>query len=148
MKLPRILSRLLGRREGDADDREVQDLRAAFASRYHNFKLLLTANNKALEIMSELEKALEGTQPFGMNFVRSRATAVTVTVFRIIKHMDELAPGKYTELYTRFRHIEAAIQDALTMSILPVEGALVAPLKDVDRTMIDQVGAKWPISES
>jgi pyruvate,water dikinase len=142
MKLPRILSRLLRRREENGEDQEVLDLRAAFASRYHNFKLLLTANNKALEIMSELEKALEGSQPFGMNFVRSRATAVTVTVFRIIKHLDELAPGKYTELFTRFRHIEAAIQDALTMSLPAVEGPLVAPLKDVDRTMTDQVGGK------
>ncbi len=142
MKLPRILSRLLRRREGDTEDQEVLDLRAAFASRYHNFKLLLTANNKALEIMSELEKALEGAQPFGMNFVRSRATAVTVTVFRIIKHLDELAPGKYTELYSRFRHIESSIEEALTTSLAPVEGPLVAPLKDVDVTMVDQVGGK------
>jgi len=120
----------------------VKDLRAAFATRYHNFKLLLTANNKALETMSELEKALEGGQPFGMNFVRSRATAISVTVFRIIKHLDELTPGKYTELYDRFKYIEGAITDALTTSLLNPEGPLVIPLRDVDRTMADQVGNK------
>ena len=48
----------------DDQQSSLQDLRAAFAARYHSFKLLLTANNKALEIMSDLEKALEGARPF------------------------------------------------------------------------------------
>ncbi len=142
MKLSQLLSRLLRRRAGNGHDKQVQDLRAAFSTRYHNFKLLLTANNKALEIMSELEKALEGLQPFGMNFVKSRATAACVTVFRIIKHLDELAPGKYTELFDRFKHIEASIKEALTMNWIPQEGPLVVSLRHVDKSMADQVGNK------
>ena len=142
MKLFQLLMQLFRRRAGTGDDQEVQDLRAAFATRYHNFKLLLTANNKALEIMSELEKALEGGQPFGMNFVRSRATAVSVNVFRIIKHLDELAPGKYAELYDRFKHIEASIKEAVTVDFPSTEGPLVIPLRNVDKTMADLVGNK------
>ncbi|MDQ1238432.1 MAG: pyruvate, water dikinase [Thermodesulfobacteriota bacterium] len=143
MNLPRILSKLF-RRHGDLPgDVEVQDLRAAFASRYHNFKLLLTANNKALEIMSELEMALEGGRPFGMSFVKSRCTAVSVNVFRIIKHLDELAPKKYTELYNRFKTIEARVQSDLTARQVHLRtDELVLPLQKIDKNMSDQVGNK------
>ena len=80
----------------------VGDLRKEFAHRYHNFRLLLTANNKSLEIMTDLEKALEGSQSFGMSFVRANCTAVAVNVFKIIKHLNGLSPGKYTELFSSF----------------------------------------------
>jgi hypothetical protein len=42
----------------------AEDLRNAFKARYHNFQLLLSANNKTLELMSEMEQALHGNQPF------------------------------------------------------------------------------------
>jgi len=143
MNLPQIISKLFRRRADRSPDAEVQDLRAAFASRYHNFKLLLTANNKALEIMSELEEASNGGRPFGMSFVRSRCTAVSVNVFRIIKHLDELAPSKYTELYNRFKIIEARVQAELASKQTHSRtDQLVIPLQHVDKLMADQVGNK------
>jgi pyruvate,water dikinase len=131
-----------GRREGQDSYANVQELRAAFASRYHNFKLLLTANNKALEIMSDLEKALEGNQPFGMSFVRSACTAVSVTVFRIIKHLDALAPGKYADLQERFSIIQDLINKTLVQKRFPKGDQLVFSLRSINRNMADQVGNK------
>jgi pyruvate, water dikinase len=120
----------------------LQDVRAAFASRYHNFKLLLTANNKALEIMSDLEKALDGTQPFGMSFIKSNCTAISVNLYKIIKNLDELAPGKYGELYSRFKTIRDAIDRNLVQKKLPKGDKLVLPFRSIDSTMVDQVGSK------
>jgi pyruvate,water dikinase len=117
-------------------------LRAAFRARYHNFKLLLNANNKALEIMSEMEETLRGSRPFGMSFVRAHATAISVNVFRIIKNLDELAPKQYLELYSRFREIQDRINQVLTQRDLPLADRLVYPLEEVDKTMADQVGCK------
>jgi len=120
----------------------VEELRTAFKERYHQFKLLLNANNKALDIMAEMEEALKGTVPFGMTFVRSHCTTISINVFQIVKHLNELAHGKYEALYGRFNEI----QDTINQFILPKstlkKGPLVLPVKEVDKDLADQVGSK------
>ncbi len=143
IKFPKFLKRIIFRGQaGSEDPPAVQGLRAAFAHRYHNFKLLLTANNKALEIMSDLEKALDGSQPFGLSFVRSNCTAVSVNVFRIIKHLNELAPGKYSELYESFKRIQDNINSTLSCKKSFGGTKLVLPLSEVTKDLLDEVGAK------
>ena len=143
VRIARFLKRLVGRGASKDDElHDVQSLRTAFTNRYHNFKLLLTANNKALEIMSDLERALEGSQPFGMSFVRSQSTAVLVNVFRIVKHLNELAPGKYADLFERFKVIQESINNELVYKKVQRGEKLVLPLIEVNRNMIDQVGGK------
>ena len=99
-----IFANILGRfpfksRKEKFSPASIEELRTAFKDRYHNFKVLLAANNKALEIMAEMEEALRGDRPFGMSFVRANCTAVSVNVFRIVKNLDQLAPGKYRDLF-------------------------------------------------
>jgi pyruvate, water dikinase len=131
-----------GRHQEKLSDSEVERLRAAFKARYHHFKLLLSANNKALEIMADIEEALNGNRPFGMSFVRANSTAVSVNVYRIIKNLDQLAPHKYEELYGRFKDIQDRINEVLSYR-KGVEGdRLVLPFDDVDRHVTDQVGSK------
>jgi pyruvate,water dikinase len=120
----------------------VEELRAAFKARYHQFKLLLNANNKALEIMAEMEEALRGTWPFGMSFVRSRSTSISTNVFQIVRHLNELSEGKYKVLYGRFKEIQKQINPFIYPKTATKEGPLVLPLRDVDRDMADQTGSK------
>lgn len=133
---------ILKEADQDRPAQSPEELRATFSSRYHSFKLLITANNKALEIMTELERALEGDQPFGMAFIRSRCTAVSVNVFRIVKHLDELAPGKYSELFNRFKIMQVQINRYLERRQPLGAGPLVLPLAAIDRGMVDLVGSK------
>lgn len=134
-----LLSKWRGRPEPTMN---VEELRTLFKSRYHNFKLLLNANNKALEIMADLEEALRGSRTFGMSFVKANCTAVSVNVYKIINHLDQLAPGKYEQLYHRFHDIQQRIEQLLAEKRIPSGEPLVVPLGRVSKDMADEVGSK------
>ena len=136
------LNRWFRRPVSPAAPPDVEALRLAFQTRYHQFKLLLSANNKALEIMSEIQAALAGQTAFGMTFVRSRCTRLSATVFAIVRHLNELAPGQYTALFERFRQIETEINRHVAPPAAAWEGPLVLPLADVRPAQAHLVGAK------
>ncbi len=141
--LAEFIRRMLGRGEGMAAPLiDEEELRAAFRSRYHSFKLLLTANSKALEIITDLENALRGDQPFGMSFVRSKSTAVCVNVLRMVQHLEELAPTKYSELFSVFEAIRSRLDAILSTGRVARGDRFTAPLADIDATMLDEVGPK------
>ncbi|MFC1821883.1 PEP/pyruvate-binding domain-containing protein [Thermodesulfobacteriota bacterium] len=126
----------------DIDEENVRELRIAFRARYHQFKLLLNANNRALEIMAEIEEALKGYRPFGMTFVLSRCTGVSTSVWQIVKNLDELASGKHEELYERFKTIQKMINPFMQRKRSLREGPLAIPIEKVDKNMADLVGNK------
>ncbi len=125
-----------------ADHALDDDGAALFKSRYHALRLLLAANNKALDTMAEMEEAVVADRVFGMAFVRSRCTAAGVSVFSMVRHLDALAPEKYCELFAVLEEIQGRIQGLLAVSA-PAEAApLVIPMSDIDRSSADHVGSK------
>jgi pyruvate,water dikinase len=120
----------------------LEELRAVFRARYHAFKLLLAANNNALQLMTDMEAALRGSHSFGMTFVRSHATAVCVSVFTIIKYLNELAGNRYQALESVFAAIEKNIDEVLRKRQAPAVQELVLPLNRVHKEMADGVGSK------
>ncbi|MFZ5565042.1 MAG: PEP/pyruvate-binding domain-containing protein [Thermodesulfobacteriota bacterium] len=129
-------------RQPSTDGVDVEGLRIAFKERYHHFKLLLNANNSALEIMTAIEQALAGKRPFGMSFVKSNCIAITVCLMRLLKHLEQLSGGKYNQLYARFDEIWGRVGALIEQKKEMVDTRLVIPLAAVDRTMADLVGSK------
>jgi pyruvate,water dikinase len=142
-KLSEYLKTILrGRKRPPPTPQEVAELRRAFQTRYHHFKLLLNANNKVLEIMGDMEQTLTGSQPFGMSFVKSASIAASVSVMQIIRNLQALAPGRYDQLSGRFKEIQEQINNALLSKKVPRGSRLVVPLEEVDKNMADEVGSK------
>jgi len=106
------------------------------------FRFLLAANIRALDIMHELERVLHGNRPFGMAFIRSRCTALLTAVYRIIRSLDRLAPNTYQDLTTAFDRIEQQIQNSLELRKLPESNELIMPLDQVQGKHRDLVGPK------
>jgi pyruvate,water dikinase len=129
-------------REQARETENIDALRIEFKDRYHSFKLLLSANHKALELMAGIEEALHGVRPFGMTFVRAACTSVSVNVFSMVRHIEKLAPGKYTELFGRFDHIQKSIEEVLSRRKPLTDERLVIPLAEVTQEMADGVGSK------
>ncbi len=142
-RIREYLHRRLTRSRPAVPEAAADELRVAFKERYHHFKLLLSANKRALERMAAIEGALRGGEAFGMAFVRSTCTEVATAVWRMIQSMAVLAPGKYPELPTRFKAINAQIKAHLESSFRPLaEAALVVSLGTIDRNWRDQAGGK------
>jgi pyruvate,water dikinase len=121
---------------------DVEALRIDFRARYHNFKLLLNANNRALEMMGAIEKALQGEAPFGMPFVRANTTATSVEVYRMIRNLEELKPGKYLALYDSFHNIEHQIDQVLREKETASDPRFIVPFSDIQKDMTPLVGNK------
>ncbi|MCP4693276.1 MAG: pyruvate, water dikinase, partial [Desulfobacterales bacterium] len=134
------IRRLFARRRDDPEN--VERLRIEFRDRHHGFKLLLGANQKALEIMADIEEALEGERSFGMSFVRSRCTSMAVNVYTMIQNLKRLAPGKHAGLEERFNDIRQRIDRILTREKPISDERFIIPLDRVDKDLADVVGGK------
>ncbi len=136
-----IIDKLIRRRRA-VDPDEVANLRLDFKERYRNFQQLLAANNQALETMGSIEQALAGPEPFGMTFIRSSCTRVSVNVFRMIRKIDLLAPDKYAQLFERFEQINQRIESLLAAKKPLADQRLLMFVHDIDKSLVDVVGAK------
>ncbi len=127
---------------GTKEEYSTEELRTTFKQRYRRFRSLLRANNQVLDAMAEIEEALEGTQAFGMNFVRERCVRISANVHRIIEDMDILAPGKYGALHERFSAIKDEMNTHVDPSNQPHTGPLTLSLAEIGKEQTDLVGAK------
>ena len=113
-----------------------------FKARYQAFRRLLSANNGALDFMTELEEAALGHRHFGMHFVRSRATGAAAKVYNIVENLLYLAPGKYLGLRDSLRSIQDQIQLELASRQSSRRQDLVLDLCQITAQDMDDVGGK------
>ncbi len=139
--IKRIADKIL-KTTADRESPDVDHLRLVFRERYAHFKQLIRANNKALEVMGEIESVLQGDRPFGMAFVRACATTASVSVMHMVENLQRLAPGKYLSLSERLNAISRQIDATLHSGREHRDRRLVIVLKDIDIDMVDLVGSK------
>lgn len=135
-------SRWFQRKKSPLGEADAERLRLAFKDRYHHFKLLLNANNKALQTMADIERALRGADVFGMAFVRDRCTAASVNVLRMINALEHLSPEKYAGLRTRFDAINREVNRIISSKPVVRDAPLAIPISEIDRTNTGEVGSK------
>jgi len=121
---------------------EALRIGAEFRRRHTNFRLLLTAGKRLLSTLADMERARTDGRVFGMAFLRAGATAVMVNAFRMIKHLEALAPQSAANLKPRFGEICARVEEILGRRKPPACGRLVEDFAGVDASQADLVGAR------
>jgi pyruvate,water dikinase len=143
MSAPSWWRRLRDRLRGPVAVREDAEMaREELQRRYHSLRLLLASNTRALRSMATLEKAASDDSVFGMSFVRSHCTAIGVNVFKMVRNLDALAPGKYERLFERLEEIEGRIDLELAAVPMITEAPYVLPISQIGSVHIDVTGSK------
>lgn len=124
---------------GGADE---ESLRASFREACKRFKRLISANNKALEAMSQMEETLAGTMPYDLAYVRTQSTRIVSAVYQMIEALETLAPGRYAALKERFEYISAQLGPLLETSPEMDNGPLVRPFSELTAANAPEVGGK------
>lgn len=126
-----ILAFFSGFKTAPQAQEDLDRLQAEFKNRYQAFKVLLSANNKALEVMAKLDESLSGKRIIGRTFLKSRCTEASVSVLQMVRQLEILAPDKYPELEIKFREIESRLREILSDNDSEGEVPLVLDLKDI-----------------
>jgi pyruvate, water dikinase len=114
-------------------------------AQYYNFKSLLTLNERALSDMSDLQQKLSNGRSFGMPFVRSRATSMSVLVYQIIETLNRMSDGRHRDLLGIFDALQADIHRLLEDSGERAEGPLVVSMEQVSKKDAGLVGPKMAV---
>lgn len=121
---------------------ERAEIRRMFASRYNHFRLLIQANTRAHELMGELEEALRGFTPYGMQYVNTLCTRISTSIFQMVRHLGDLDHAGADELMSVLSDINARIMSSLEPEQVEQSGEYVVQLADVGRDHADLCGPK------
>ena len=92
--------------------------------------------------MAEMEQAALSNSLFGMSFVRSHCTAVGVSVFKMVRNLDILAPERYSLLFERLEEIQGRIDDELATIPAPSDVPYILPMEAIAHSHSEITGSK------
>jgi pyruvate, water dikinase len=122
---------------------QSQDLTAIFRLKYEHFKVLLDSNAELSKIISEFEDKLQGSEVFGMAYIRSRSARAIFHALRMLNSFNALSNQRYPALFETFQSINSNIAKELEskrQEADPVD--LVLPYSRVTVETMEWVGGK------
>ncbi|HUV49471.1 MAG TPA: PEP/pyruvate-binding domain-containing protein [Anaerolineae bacterium] len=113
-----------------------------FKRKYEYFRRLLISNNRALEIITDLEHVFYRDKPFTMAYVLVQSEILIGEVFSIVEDLNALSGGEYPRLFDAVEKIGANILKDLEQKKKLDKTNLVIPLVMLSRENIAEVGGK------
>ncbi|WP_319759702.1 PEP/pyruvate-binding domain-containing protein [Maridesulfovibrio sp.] len=132
-----IISRVVRNPSNEKDDGSRN-----FVARCENFRLLLAANSKALEMMAEMSEESRSNGFFAMSHVRSQSLKVSANVRQMIERLCRMNPGKYEALKDVFNLIVMAIEKTLDSRTGQFRGGLILSMDEISANSISETGSK------
>ncbi|PMP71934.1 MAG: hypothetical protein C0186_02480 [Thermodesulfovibrio aggregans] len=121
---------------------EREKLKQLLKEKYLYFQNILNENNHALSIMADLEEKLSGEYIFDIHYIQSNVEAVSKAVLEIIKNLNTLSDGKYSELEKIYAQIKEKIDKILTSKIEIPKTDFTLPIESLDQNSVLIAGGK------
>ncbi len=132
-----VISRVVRNPSNERDDGSKH-----FIARCENFRLLLAANSKALEIMAEMTEEADSTGIFGMSHVKSQSLKVSANVRQMVERLCRMNPGKYDVLKDVFNNIVMKMDKASDCRTGNSQGPLILTMDEINADSISETGSK------
>lgn len=113
-----------------------------FASIFKRFRRILFLNNRVLEKIAEMERALGGEYIFDQTFLNQTVASLTERVREVIYTLNALASNRYTGLYDSYTDISDHLIDLLSGGPGPLGHLMVLDWHQIHRDLDHLVGAK------
>lgn len=108
---------------------------------FRHFREVLDANNRALEIITDMGAKLGGDYLFDINYIKSTYLELSSAVFRSLQSFDSLTQNKYLQLHDVFDRIDNQI-NRLIYDMVAAPGESVVFYEDITWDMSRDVGGK------
>ena len=116
--------------------------KAAFQKKYRHFQNLLAGNNRALEIITDLEQTCYGVKPFTLEYVIGQVEKLQARVYDIAEDLNALATGKYDELFDVVEQMGIDILRNLSLKKTIEKTQLTLPLQYISLERLSEVGGE------
>lgn len=116
--------------------RTIQGLKG----RYHLFRGILEANNRAVTLLSQLD--MELTSVAAVVAARPRIHRLLDTTSLLVDNLDQLEPGRHAALANRQHQAEQTVAGVLSRLPAPAAVPICLPLDRISPEMTPAVGAK------
>ncbi|HHK60438.1 MAG TPA: hypothetical protein ENJ73_01760, partial [Desulfobacterales bacterium] len=97
-----------------ADKRGASPPQRSFAGLFQQFKELLAANNRILELMAEANERLGGEYIFDRHYIETFCQQTIDLAGRLVFGLELLAPHRYPALRSAFERIRTEIEEELS----------------------------------
>lgn len=113
---------------------------AAFRLQYERFREILALNDRALELLADLEERAGGDRPFALEPLVGRVRQAAMDVFVMIKDLNLISGGRYADLYAALARVNAEVEAEAGPSRRT--GRLVVPMSEARAGDAGLIGAK------
>lgn len=115
---------------------------AAFRLKYERFRELLALNDAALQLYADLEDLLASHEAFALDSTLQRSRKASLDVFVMVKNLNQIAGGRYHELYDAMQRISGQLDAEFLRLRGAAQGPLVVPLPRLRASDVPLAGAK------
>jgi pyruvate,water dikinase len=122
--------------------RRISPNKEAFHKKYETFKRVLGGNNRALEIITDLEQLFYADKPFSLDYVLLQTEILIGEIYNIVEDVNGLSGGKYPALFDVTEDIGASILAELSRKKRIEKTFLIIPLENLSRESAAEVGGK------